>query len=94
MRPATVNDNCNRLQAISAALMAFAHGSNDAQKSMGIITLALLSGGYIGALEVPTFVKNIMCFCYGSRYFFWWLEIIRTVGGKNLPHATCSWFFC
>ena len=37
--------------------MAFAHGSNDAQKSMGIITLALLSGGYIGALEVPTFVK-------------------------------------
>lgn len=57
MRPATVNDNCNRLQVISAALMAFAHGSNDAQKSMGIITLALLSGGYIGALEVPTFVK-------------------------------------
>lgn len=35
MRPATVNDNCNRLQVISAALMAFAHGSNDAQKSMG-----------------------------------------------------------
>jgi PiT family inorganic phosphate transporter len=38
MRPATVNDNCNRLQVISAALMAFAHGSNDAQKSMGGIT--------------------------------------------------------
>ena len=37
--------------------MAFSHGSNDAQKSMGIITLALLSGGVIDTLEVPTMVK-------------------------------------
>ena len=81
-KPATVNDNCNRLQVVSAALMAFAHGSNDAQKSMGIITLALLSGGYIGALEVPTFVK-ILCalaMALGTSVGGW--KIIRTVGGK------------
>lgn len=81
-RPASVNDNCNRLQVVSAALMAFAHGSNDAQKSMGIITLALLSGGYIGALEVPTFVK-ILCalaMALGTSVGGW--KIIRTVGGK------------
>ena len=37
--------------------MAFSHGSNDAQKSMGIITLALVSGGFITSLEVPDLVK-------------------------------------
>ncbi len=34
-----------RLQIVSAGYMAFAHGSNDAQKTMGIITLALFSAG-------------------------------------------------
>ena len=77
-----VNDNCNRLQVISAALMAFAHGSNDAQKSMGIITLALLSGGYIGALEVPTFVKISCAFAMALGTSFGGWKIIRTVGGK------------
>ena len=52
-----VNNVAKRIQVLSAALMAFSHGSNDAQKSMGIITLALLSGGFIGALEVPVYVK-------------------------------------
>jgi PiT family inorganic phosphate transporter len=42
-RTATVNVLSRRAQLLSASLMAFAHGSNDAQKSMGIITLALLS---------------------------------------------------
>jgi PiT family inorganic phosphate transporter len=42
-RPVTVNVLSRRAQLVSASLMAFAHGSNDAQKSMGIITLALLS---------------------------------------------------
>lgn len=43
VRAATVNRNARRAQLLSSGLMAFAHGSNDAQKSMGIITLALLS---------------------------------------------------
>ncbi|HEX6868273.1 MAG TPA: anion permease, partial [Candidatus Limnocylindrales bacterium] len=45
-----------RLQVVSAAFMAFAHGSNDAQKTMGIITLALFSAGVIPTVEVPTWV--------------------------------------
>ena len=43
MRPETVHRGSRRLQLVSAMSMAFAHGSNDAQKSMGIITLALVS---------------------------------------------------
>ena len=55
--PSAVNGKFKKMQVLSAAMMAFSHGSNDAQKSMGIITLALLAGGYIEVFEVPTFVK-------------------------------------
>ena len=43
MRPGTVHRTSRRLQLVSAMSMAFAHGSNDAQKSMGIMTLALIA---------------------------------------------------
>lgn len=71
-----------RIQNLSAAVMAFSHGSNDAQKCMGIITLALLSCGYIGELEVPFLVKIACAFamCAGTSVGGW--RIIRTVGNK------------
>ena len=71
-----------QIQSLSAAVMAFSHGSNDAQKCMGIITLALLSGGYIGELEVPFLVKIACAFamCAGTSVGGW--RIIRTVGNK------------
>lgn len=70
------------IQSLSAAVMAFSHGSNDAQKCMGIITLALLSGRYIGELEVPFLVKIACAFamCAGTSVGGW--RIIRTVGNK------------
>lgn len=70
------------IQNLSAAVMAFSHGSNDAQKCMGIITLAFLSGGYIGELEVPFLVKIACAFamCAGTSVGGW--RIIRTVGNK------------
>ena len=70
------------IQSLSAAVMAFSHGSNAAQKCMGIITLALLSGGYIGELEVPFLVKIACAFamCAGTSVGGW--RIIRTVGNK------------
>lgn len=70
------------IQSLSAAVMAFSHGSNDAQKCMGIITLALLSGGYIGELEVPFLVKIACAFamCAGTSVGGW--RIIHTVGNK------------
>ena len=45
-----------RLQVLSAGFLAFSHGSNDAQKTMGIITLALFSGGVISTVDVPWWV--------------------------------------
>lgn len=81
-KPAKVNMTANKLQVLSAALMAFSHGSNDAQKSMGIITLALVSGGFIDTLEVPTLVKFLcaLAMALGTSVGGW--KIIRTVGGK------------
>ena len=80
--PLALNRQFRKMQLLSASLMAFSHGSNDAQKSMGIITLALLSGGFIDTLEVPTIVK-LLCaaaMALGTSVGGW--KIIRTVGGK------------
>ncbi len=77
-----VNAVANKIQIASAALMAFSHGSNDAQKSMGIITLALLSGGYINELEVPDLVKLACALAMATGTSVGGWKIIRTVGNK------------
>ena len=50
-RPRLVNLVFGKAQLASAGYMGFAHGSNDAQKTMGIIALALAAGGKAGALD-------------------------------------------
>ena len=47
--PRLLNDRFRRLQILSATYMALSHGSNDAQKTMGIMTLALVSAASLGA---------------------------------------------
>jgi PiT family inorganic phosphate transporter len=56
MRPVAVHRGARRLQLLSACAMAFSHGSNDAQKSMGIITLALLAFVAAGHRGVPSWM--------------------------------------
>jgi len=51
-----INRPLRRMQWLGAAWLAFSHGANDAQKSMGIITLVLLLGGVIPRFEVPFWV--------------------------------------
>ena len=90
--PSTVNDKFRKMQILSAATMAFSHGSNDAQKSMGIITLALFGGGFINEFEVPTFVK-ILCasaMAIGTATGGW--RIIKTVGSKIFKLEPISGF--
>ena len=54
--PSPLNRGFRKLQILSAAFMAFSHGSNDAQKSMGVITLALASYGAIQTFHIPLWV--------------------------------------
>ena len=69
-----------RLQLLSASFMAFSHGANDAQKAMGIITLALLSSGQIQTEEVPTWVIISCALAMGLGTVMGGWKIIRTLG--------------
>lgn len=69
-----------RLQLVSSSLMAFSHGSNDAQKVMGIITLALVSGGLLDRVEVPTWVIVSCAVVMGLGTAIGGWRIIRTLG--------------
>lgn len=78
--PHSVNNHFRRLQVLSAAFMAFSHGTADAQKSMGVITMALVSYGTLTTFDVPTWVK-IACavaMACGTAAGGW--RIIKTVG--------------
>jgi PiT family inorganic phosphate transporter len=78
--PYLLNKNFRRMQIVSAAVMAFAHGTADAQKSMGVITLSLLSYGYLSSFQVPTWVMVICAtaMALGTAAGGW--RIIKTVG--------------
>ena len=76
-----VNSVFLRLQIISAAFMAFSHGNNDAQKTMGIITLALVSGGFLSAdAGIPLWVKVICAATMAAGTAAGGRRIIKTVG--------------
>jgi PiT family inorganic phosphate transporter len=80
--PGWVNSLFRRLQIVSSAAMAFTHGQNDAQKSMGIITLALGTAGVIHTTDVPLWVK-IACavaMALGTAAGGW--RIIKTMGHR------------
>ena len=80
--PIALNDRFRSMQLVSAALMSFSHGSNDAQKAMGIITLTLVASGHLQTLEVPLWVK-LACataMALGTAAGGW--KIIATVGSK------------
>jgi len=69
-----------RLQLMSACFMAFSHGANDAQKAMGIITLALLSAGQIQSHDVPGWVIGACALAMGLGTAAGGWRIVRTLG--------------
>ena len=80
--PKTMNDRFRRLQVLSAAFMAFSHGSNDAQKTMGVMTLALVTAGIIPEFKVPLWIILLAAsaISLGTAAGGW--RIIRTMGSK------------
>jgi len=69
-----------RLQVLSASFMAFSHGSNDAQKTMGVITMALVIHGTLDDFTVPLWViaLSAVTMAAGTAAGGW--RVIRTVG--------------
>ncbi|AIS60644.1 inorganic phosphate transporter [Listeria ivanovii] len=79
---ATTNRRFRMLQIGTAALQSYTHGTNDAQKSMGIITMALIAGGFQTTDDVQLWVQ-VSCaiaMAIGTSIGGW--KIIKTVGGK------------
>ncbi len=81
-RPAKVNTWFRRLQVISAAWMAFAHGRNDSQNAMGVITLALLSYGALPEFDVPLWVMFASATAIAAGTYMGGWRIIHTLGSK------------
>jgi PiT family inorganic phosphate transporter len=69
-----------KLQIVSASLVALSHGLNDAQKSMGIITLGLFAGGYLASPHIPFWVILACALTMGLGTASGGLRIIKTVG--------------
>jgi PiT family inorganic phosphate transporter len=70
----------SRLQILSAAFMAFTHGSNDGQKFMGVFTLALVLGGVMTQFTVPLWVILLCGSVMGLGTIIGGWRIIRTMG--------------
>lgn len=77
-----INGFFRKSQVLTALALALSHGTNDAQKTMGIITLALVTGGYLSTFSVPTWVILACAFmiALGTALGGW--KLIRTLGGK------------
>ncbi len=74
------NKPIKRLQVVGTAAMAFAHGANDAQKSMGVLTLVLLLTGQLHSFEVPTWVMLLCALAMTAGTVFGGWRIVRTLG--------------
>ena len=86
VRPAKINAAARRVQLVSAGFMALSHGTNDAQKSMGVITMALVSyaGSYDPSVKfpVPTWVVLACALAMGLGTAAGGWRIIHTMGQK------------
>lgn len=82
LTPGTANTWSRRLQLVSAGLYSLAHGSNDAQKTMGIITGLLLSTGYIATFDIPLWVVLSAYGAISLGTLYGGRRIIKTLGQK------------
>jgi PiT family inorganic phosphate transporter len=69
-------------QLVSGTWVAFTHGANDAQKTMGVIALALYSHGSISTFYIPTWVKVVAALTIGAGTYVGGWRIIRTLGQR------------
>jgi PiT family inorganic phosphate transporter len=88
-RAATVSGLFGKLQLVSSAYMAFSHGGNDGQKTMGVITLALFSAGLLGkTFYVPVWVIVACALSMGLGTTFGGWRIIDTMGHRLVANLT------
>lgn len=80
--PWKVDSWFRRLQLISAGAFSFSHGTNDAQKSMGIITAALVTGGLIPSYKVPNWVIICCALAMAGGTMAGGWRVVKTMGQR------------
>jgi PiT family inorganic phosphate transporter len=80
--PSRVDRSFRRLQLVSAAFFSLNHGANDAQKTMGVIALALLANGSIDTFYIPTWVKIAAGLAIAAGTYVGGWRIMRTMGTR------------
>ena len=80
--PSKMDNWFRMLQLLSSAVFSFAHGTNDAQKTMGIITGVLVTAGYLNTFVVPVPVIFAAHLAIGLGTLSGGWKIIRTMGGR------------
>jgi len=80
--PSKMDKYFRKLQLVSAAAFSLAHGSNDAQKTMGIITGVLVASGFQKAFDVPIWVILAAHAAIGLGTLSGGWRIVRTMGGR------------
>jgi PiT family inorganic phosphate transporter len=90
-RPEPLQRGFRRAQTVSAAAMALGHGLQDAQKTMGVIVLALVVGGYHQGFEIPWWVILISAGALSAGTYTGGWRIMRTLGRRIIaldpPHG-------
>ena len=86
-QPARANRGFRHAQIGSAALMAFGHGTQDAQKTMGVITLALVTSGHLASFQVPLWVILASAAAISAGTYSGGWRIMRTMG-RRIIHLT------
>ncbi|MGH9054797.1 MAG: inorganic phosphate transporter, partial [Acidimicrobiales bacterium] len=82
IRPALVNRRFRWAQSLSTAAMSYSHGTQDAQKTMGVITLALVTTGHLHHFHVPLWVILSSAAAMGVGTLAGGWRIINTVGSR------------
>ncbi len=82
VRPAPLNRSFRVLQIGSGSLMAFLHGTNDAQKTMGVMALALFTTHHIDTFYIPWYVKVCAGLALGAGTYVGGCRIMRTMGTR------------
>ena len=77
-----LNEVYKRLQVVSAVALALSHGTNDAQKSMGLVAMTLVSTGVLKAFAIPTWAIVVCALAMGLGTAIGGWRIIKTVGDR------------
>ena len=90
LTPGVANRSFRLGQLVTGTWVGFAHGANDAQKTMGVIALALYAHGNLSHFYIPTWVKLAAGLAIAAGTYSGGWRIIRTLGPARLPDGSAG----